>query len=187
MHKTVAYSKFNSGVTLVELMIVVAIAALLASIGIPSYREMVVSNKISSVVSDLHSSFLLARSEALKRGTSVTVCKSSAVNGSDPVCDPSASAVGWGTGWIIFVDADGSRTRQLSEPIIQVKGPYFISDTEGKIVSNAVGAAVQFNRTGQTFANTQFTVNAPSSMSTQDRTVCVVIGGRAKVVSGSTC
>lgn len=175
------------GVTLVELMIVIAIAAVLASIAIPSYRRMVVSNRVSSMVSDLHGSFLLARSEALKRGTSIGVCKTSTPSAASPLCDSVSGAVGWGTGWMIYVDTNGSRTRNNGEAIIQIYGPYLASDVEGKIISNAANENISFNATGQTFTKTQFVVSAPSAFSSEDRAVCVAIGGRAKVERASSC
>ena len=177
----------QSGVTLVELLIVILITTVLASIAIPSYRTMVISNRVTSMVSDLHSALLLARSEALKRGAPVGICKTSNPSAASPTCDASSTTLGWAAGWIIYVDTDNSKTRASSEALIQVYGPYLTSASDGKIISDAANDSLTFNMTGQVFTKTQFVVSAPSGYSSKDRAVCIAVGGRAKVVEASTC
>ncbi|TXI95049.1 MAG: prepilin-type N-terminal cleavage/methylation domain-containing protein [Burkholderiaceae bacterium] len=187
MKSTSRKSRLQAGVTLVELLVVIVITGVLASVAIPSYRSMVVSNRVSGMVSDLHSALLLARSEALKRGTTISVCKTSNASATAPLCDPTAGSLGWATGWIVFVDADASKTRANDEAVLQVFGPYLSNVADGKIMTDAAGQGISFNMTGQTFTKTQFVVSAPSGFSAQDRAVCVAVGGRAKVVEASTC
>lgn len=179
--------RVSIGVTLVELLVVIAIAALLASLGFPSYKGAIISSKISTITSDLHSTFLLARSEALKRGAPVSVCKSSNPNEEVPTCNSAATDVGWGTGWIVYLDTNGSNSRQSTEEIIMVKGPYFANPTEGTITSNVNGENIRFNFTGQTFTAAQFSVAAPSGHSGKSKAVCIAVGGRAKVVDSASC
>lgn len=89
------------GFTLVELLLVLAIGAILLAIAIPGYAFLVSTSKLAAVTNDLVSSIQVARSEAIKRGMRVTVCKSSSTSSSSPSCDPSAE---WQQGWLIFVD-----------------------------------------------------------------------------------
>jgi type IV fimbrial biogenesis protein FimT len=88
-----------SGFTLVEMMVVVAILVILASIALPSFRPMIANNRIVATTNDLVGDLALARSEAAKRGgtTVVTVCASS--NGSS--C---SGATDWSGGRLVFVD-----------------------------------------------------------------------------------
>ncbi len=96
-------TKRNSGFTLVEMMVVVSIAAILISIAVPSYSALIKSNRLSSGTNEFISALLLARSEALKRSTSVSVCAST----DQASC---SSGTDFSKGWVIFTDcdADGS-------------------------------------------------------------------------------
>src|SRR5690606_18361522 len=87
----------SRGFTIIELMVVVAIAAILAAVAIPSMTEIVRRNTQESVINDLASALAFARSEAINRGQKVSVCQSA--NGTS--C---ATSGDWTAGWIVFVD-----------------------------------------------------------------------------------
>jgi type IV fimbrial biogenesis protein FimT len=92
--------KKNTGYTLIELMTMLAVAAVLLTVGVPQLKIFFQSNRMVANTNDLVTAFNLARSEAIRRGVRVTVCKSSAAT-TAPSCDIGAS---WKDGWIVFAE-----------------------------------------------------------------------------------
>ncbi|WP_316152825.1 GspH/FimT family pseudopilin [Cupriavidus sp. BIC8F] len=75
------------GFTLIELMATVMIAAILLSAGTPYFREFVLGQRIRAAAYDLASTLSYARSEAVKRNTSVSIAP---------------AAGGWQNGWTVM-------------------------------------------------------------------------------------
>lgn len=92
------------GFTLTELMVTVAIVGIIASLGVPSFQAILQQNRASSTANELIAALNTARSEAIKRGQIVSLCKSSTISDEEPSCSEDAT---WSSGWIVFVDADG--------------------------------------------------------------------------------
>lgn len=88
------------GFTLVELMITLFIVGVLLMVGVPSLKTFMQGNQLVASTNELVSALHIARSEAIKLNSRVTLCESS--NGS--TCSTSGS---WKDGWIVFVDANG--------------------------------------------------------------------------------
>jgi type IV fimbrial biogenesis protein FimT len=89
------------GLTLVELLTIVAISVILLTMGVPGYAYFLNQNRLAGVTNELVTSLNLARSEAIKRGVRVTLCKSANAMDEYPVCAPETS---WLEGWLVFVD-----------------------------------------------------------------------------------
>lgn len=104
----------RSGFTLIELMVTLGVALILMTIAVPTFRDLVIRNRLTVYTNDLIGAINYARSEAIKRGQSVTLCKSS--SGTD--CTTTGSQ--WENGWIVFVDADADGSLDAGETLLRV-------------------------------------------------------------------
>jgi type IV fimbrial biogenesis protein FimT len=100
------------GFTLMELMVTITIAAILAGLAVPSFRELIANNRLKSHTSALHTTLLQARSEAIKRNGRVVLCKSA----DGATC---TTAGGWQQGWILFADTNDNAAVDAGETLIQ--------------------------------------------------------------------
>ena len=99
---------------MIELLVVITIAAILAFFAVPDLTDFVRNNRSSADINDLLSSVTYARSEAVKLNSSVTVCQSS--NGSS--CEDSTG--GWGAGWLVFEDRNRDGVVDDSGDILRI-------------------------------------------------------------------
>lgn len=95
------------GFTMIELMVTIAIAAILLAIGVPSFNQVMVNARTSTLANDVTSAINLARSEAVRRAEAVSVCPSN--NGTS--CSGS-----WTDGWITIVDSSSEVLRSWRTP-----------------------------------------------------------------------
>lgn len=105
-----------AGFTLVELVTTLAIAAVLFGLGAPAWQSWIASQQLSNHAHLVIDALNLARSEAVKRGFRVNVCKSA-----DRLhC---ADQGGWEQGWILFVDDNQNGEVDHDEAVLHVEGP----------------------------------------------------------------
>jgi type IV fimbrial biogenesis protein FimT len=90
------------GFTLVELMVAIAVMAIVVGFAIPGFQSMVNSNRLASSANELIASLQTARIEAIRRNRRVVLCTSANPNaGAAARCASSGIE-----GWIVFVDAN---------------------------------------------------------------------------------
>lgn len=108
-------SKTTKGMTLIELVVAVAIFAVLASLAAPNLKSFMRSNRLTSATNDLAGSLNIIRSEAVKRSTDIKLCISDA-NQSD--CN--TGSTDWEDGWIAFIDTDDNDAINGSDKVLRV-------------------------------------------------------------------
>jgi len=108
------------GFTLIELMVVLVIAGIIAATAMPSMQAFIQNNRIKSQMFDLLNAVNVARTEAVKRRTTVSLCRSNANTDVTPTCGGTANT--WTTGWLVFEDDDGDGVYDSADDTIILKG-----------------------------------------------------------------
>jgi len=127
--------------TLIELLVVMTIAAILIGVGVPSFRYVTNSNRMSGEINNLLGDLQFARSEALKEGQNVTVCSST--DGTN------CGTAGWDQGWIVFSDPAAAQ-KAVAAGALALRSQAAFSSSDTLTFDNTIHA-ITFNREG--FAN----------------------------------
>lgn len=172
------------GFTLIEALITVTIGAVLLAAGVPTFRDLMERNSVTSHKNNFIGSVNLARSEAMKRGASVVMCRSSdAETAASPACDGSGTE--WKDGWIVFLDrnGDGALTTANGDVLLRAEGAMLDS---GGITQSSAGALV-FRSTGlMSSGASTILFDSRSVAAAQQRRVCVTLSGRTRSIDNST-
>lgn len=164
--------RLQQGFTLIELLVSVAIVAIMIRLAVPSYQFIINSSRISSELNGLLATFQIARSEAIRRGLSVTVCSSA--NGS--TCSGSNN---WKTGWLVFVDLNNNASLDTGDTVLRQQVALASADT---VVADNSVSTVRFNREGIAAGlpadPVTFTFTPPTNASTQKRCLALGAAGR---------
>ena len=105
----------HGGFTVVELMIAIAVLAILVALAVPNFNDASLSARLNGFANSLVASAQVARSEAIKRNTSITLCRSA--NGTS--C---AGSGGWQQGWIIMSGATVLQRQQALPTEFSITG-----------------------------------------------------------------
>lgn len=101
----------GTGFTLIELMIVLAIAAILATIGAPAFWNMIQNQRATTQANEFVTAINLARSEAARRGARVELCASTDPDAGD------CSGNDWTAGWLLRLEGDADEVIRVWEAL----------------------------------------------------------------------
>ncbi|TFZ06077.1 pilus assembly protein [Ramlibacter henchirensis] len=173
---------------MVELLVVLVLLAIIISLAAPSFARLSSAAAISSGVNQFMADMRFARSEGIRRGGGVVLCRSD-----DPESPATACAGGapadWVTGWIVFHDLDGDGARDADEQVLRVQARPAGIDS---IAADGTPTVFRFAATGRllvpgSFSSLRFgSANLPADIR---RIVCVAPGGRARIAGdgGASC
>ena len=168
----------NAGYNMMEVMMVTALVAVLATIAIPSFKYVTTSNRIAGEVNGLLGDMQFARSEAVKEGQSVTVCIST-----DSATCAGGAGSNWALGWIVFLDTNGDKQVQpATEAVIRKQPAFSGTDT---FAAPAAFNAITFNRLGYapTAAPANINISLHDSTNNVNWTRCLAINPIGSVVT----
>lgn len=182
MERTTSMSNLNaSGFTLIELMVTVAIIAIALTIGVPSFQQVIMNNRMATQANDLLGSMNLARSEAVKRGQRVVLCKTADPFAATPACTTSGA---WGQGWLIFVDSNND-TLASGEVLLKVHqgiSPSTLSGDTNVADYLSYAADGTTRLTNNAFQSGTLTL-CPGTSGMTGRSIVVNAAGRAQINS----
>lgn len=179
---------YATGVTLIELLVTVAILAVILAIGVPSLREMQVRSQVGSITSDFANDVARARTEAITRNSCVAICTSintaNALTGGTPTC-AAAGNKNWQNGWIIFANPTCSTTQNNpttnGSTLIAVRQA---GDNNFKLESSGSLRRLTFDSRGLTNSlqsNLTLSYEPESVSSPHYRSICISSSGRVTV------
>lgn len=155
------------GFTLIELIITVAIAAIVLAVGVPSFQTMMRNNRAATYTNEFMSALNFARSEAIKRGLSVTLC---------PSADSATCAgVNWEVGWITFVDVNNDGVVDAGDTILRLH-----DRLGGNTTLQGARTRISYGNTGAT-AQTDTLVFSLCDSNNQQNNIMISNTGRARV------
>jgi len=129
---------------MLELMTAMAVAMIILTVGVPSFTSLSRNNSMTTQSNAFLATLNVARAEALKTNTQVTVCKSA----DNANCD---DGLGWNSGWIIFLDTDANGTRAGGETLLWARAGLSGKNT---LVSASFNNFIAFAPNGMSIGST---------------------------------
>jgi type IV fimbrial biogenesis protein FimT len=111
-HERGPAARIHSGFTAIELMVVIALLAILAAIAMPQFRDVLNRYKVRRAVEEMRGTLYLARTESIKRGGQVTLRRIASAD-----CAPASGE--WSCGWMLFADANENATLDGTDTVLQ--------------------------------------------------------------------
>ncbi|MXS80688.1 prepilin-type N-terminal cleavage/methylation domain-containing protein [Nitrosomonas sp. GH22] len=165
---TVSISK---GFTMVELMITISIASILLAVAVPGYQSLMRESRLTAQANELMTALHYARSEAVKRGGRITICKSP----DGATCNDGS----WQDGWLVFSDAGMAGAVDSDDEILRVFPKLNGSSLKG---GGNFSSRISYLRNGRSQGNNNLP-NGTFTLCNQNdaRKIVINVSGRARV------
>lgn len=173
-HTNISLNRKEQGVTLIELLVTLVVLSILLTIAVPGFQNFTRNSRLTSVANEMASALNLARSEAIRRGKTVTLCKSNA-NASSPSCD----GTNWTDGWLVFVGTSGAGDTDSANHI--KVGQINAADVQISTGGSGFDSGVSFSANGASNASDIFTISITCNGDNQNKKREVDIGNTGRV------
>ena len=169
----------QQGVTVLELLLAMMVAAILATVAIPAWESASAYGRGAAEMNRFAADLAYARSAAIARGHVVALCTSR--DGHECSTSP------WDDGWIVYADADNDRKREADEPLLREEDGF---DSPDRLEGNRLVAhRLAFRRDGLPRGLHNGTVTFTPRPDRQALHRCLIIArtGRVRAEEGSDC
>jgi type IV fimbrial biogenesis protein FimT len=178
VHRTVIRpTAGNTGFTLIELMVTIAVFGVLISMAIPNFKDLVNGQRVKTVTGDLYASLAFARREAIKRIDLIAICTKTDDGFG---CQNSPD---WARGWIVFIDTDGNGYPGAVSDILKRQDTISNVTLTGKYSDNTDAPRLTYQRDGRLRDAKApiFSASSPSGSHIPARTVTLDLSGRPNI------
>jgi type IV fimbrial biogenesis protein FimT len=110
--KKLAITRLARGFTMIELMVTLAVAAVLVGLAVPNMAVFAKNNRLTGGANDLLAAIYSTRAEAIKQQVTATMCFTTTPTAATPACDGNGTQ-----GWITWIDANGNSTVDAGEEV----------------------------------------------------------------------
>jgi type IV fimbrial biogenesis protein FimT len=167
------------GFTFGELMVTLALLSIVLMIAVPSFAVIIRNSRLITQIYDFNAALNLARSEAIKRGRSVTVCASA-----DQTACGGTTGCNWEQGWIVFVDPNNNHVVDGGEEVLRKTSALVNGYTLCGSSGTTLATYLTVDPKGAASASGQFVLCQNSNIN-PSRAVIVSSTGRIKMAEDS--
>lgn len=177
-------SKQPFGFTAIEMLVTVAITAILAALAGPSLKPLIDRWRVRDALESMQSTIYVARSEAIRRGGHIAIQK---MPKTTPGCTLASTNEEWGCGWFIFADTNNDGNWQATEERLRIVA----IPINTNVIHKGGGQSIRVDRYGMMNGlNAKGFIFSPepegiSSPATQG--LCMSSGGRIRVIKEVPC
>jgi type IV fimbrial biogenesis protein FimT len=169
--------KKNTGFTLLELLITVALIAIVMAIAVPSMSTFTQNDRLTTNINALIGNLAYARSEAVKTNRQVSIC----VSNNATTC----TGGNWEDGWVVYIDADGDNSFTAGETVLRAHQALGSNNT---LTPTGIGTQITYDNRGFATAASVGSIQLCDSRSGPlGKTITISNTGRVRIQDKTAC